>query len=127
MSKMTGTLVLPKDQEIVQPSRIADHVSHRGVLYWWAPDWVRYSPGKKSAFGRVLPVRLKANESVFLHSLSQSGNLTLIKGRIQHAFQVWYILNKDVKVWNEDMSFDCLILDEDPRDVLEINWDMKKK
>ena len=128
MSKMTGMLVLPKDQEIVKPDRRHDYVSPRVVYYWFAPDWVRHSPGKKNAFGRLLPVRSKESGNVSLHALSKAGNLTYVRGRIQSAFLRWYNYgNKDIKVWNEDMSFDCLILDEDPRDVLEINWDMKKK
>jgi hypothetical protein len=84
---------------VEKPYRDPDHVSKRGVFYWFSPDWVRGTSGTNSSFGKIRAVKEKGNE-VNLYIKSQSGNLSYIQGSIQQEFKDWHI----------DRSIDYILL-----------------
>ncbi len=92
---------------IEKPLRDADHISNRGVAYWWGPEWVRDLNG---TITRI--VALKVNDDVELHMVSKDGNVSYIQGRIQQAF----------KQWHADRQIDYLLLGVDPDELLAAEW-----
>jgi hypothetical protein len=93
-------------KEIVQrPDRPPDHVSKRGVHYWWSPEWLRGTSSSNSSFGRIKAV--KEHGTVNLYMLSKDGNLSYIQGSIQDEFKKWHV----------DRSLDYLLLGEDPQEI----------
>ncbi len=102
--------VLPKDKLVKRPNREPDHVSKRGVPYWWAPEWVRHS-GR--SVGRIIPISVESgtdNEDTALHMVSKAGNMTFIQGSIQEEFKDWHRKN----------AIDYILLGMDPD---ECNWE----
>ena len=91
------------------PMRPPDHVSKRGVPYFWAPEWLRQVNGSVS---RIKPIKEKSGE-VNLYMLSKSGNLSYIQGSIQEEF----------KEWHESRSIDYLLLGVDPDELIETTHD----
>ena len=86
-----------------KPNRKPDHISKRGVWYFWAPEWVRGTSGDNTSFGRIKAVRTKKPGEVFLYMQSREGNLTFIQGSIQAEF---------IK-WHEDRKIDYFFLADD--------------
>jgi len=103
-----SNLALPKGKNVKRPIREPDHYSHRGVPYWWAPEWVRESNG---SMGRIKAV--KSGSDVDLYMCSKSGNLTYIRGRIQEEFQRWH----------QDNEIDYILLGIDIDEVLLSDWE----
>lgn len=83
MKTKKSTYVTPVD-----PGREPDHVSKRGVNYWWAPEWIRCTNSMNTTFGRIKAV--KEGKTVNLYMLSKDGNLTCIQGSIQKEFKDWH-------------------------------------
>lgn len=102
-------LKLPKGKTVVRPVRPSDHISKRGVPYWWAPEWTRCVNG---SVGRIKAIK-KDDDNVELHMLSKTGNLTYIQGSIQQEFIDWH----------EDNSIDYLLLGEDADDLIITDWE----
>jgi len=92
-----------------KPMRPHDHISKRGVPYWWAPEWVRDLNGTMT---RVKPIKDKKG-GVDLHMLSKAGKLSYIQGSIQQEF----------KQWHEDRAIDYLLLGVDPDELIETTHD----
>ena len=84
------------------PLRDPDHVSKRGVNYWWSPEWVRCNDSSNSSFGRIKAIKEK--NTVNLYMQSKEGNLTYIQGSIQ----------KEFKDWHEQRKIDYFFLADDP-------------
>lgn len=96
-------------KEVIQkPYRDHDHVSKRGVYYWWSPEWIRGTSGANDSFGRIKAVKEK-NGEVNLYMKSKDGNLTYIQGSIQKEFQQWHT----------DRQIDYMLLGEDPDSIIE--------
>lgn len=76
------------------PMRDPDHVSKRGVNYWWAPEWVRCTDSSNSNYGRIKAVKEKdpwtKQDTVNLYMQSREGNHTYIQGSIQKEFKDWH-------------------------------------
>lgn len=70
------------------PNRDPDHISKRGVWYFWSPEWVRGTDSTNKSFGRIKAV--KEGKTVNLYMLSKDGNLTYIQGSIQKEFKDWH-------------------------------------
>lgn len=70
------------------PLRDPDHVSKRGVNYWWSPEWIRCTDSRNTNYGRIKAV--KENGTVNLYMRSKEGNLTYIQGSIQQEFKDWH-------------------------------------
>ena len=70
------------------PLRDPDHVSKRGVNYYFSPDWVRGTNSNNTKFGRIKAV--KKNGIVSLYMESKEGNLSYIHGSIQREFVEWH-------------------------------------
>ena len=70
------------------PLRDPDHVSKRGVNYFWSPEWVRGTNSSNTTYGRIKAVR--EHGSVSLYMQSKEGNLTYIQGSIQQEFIQWH-------------------------------------
>lgn len=108
---MGAELALPKGKAVKRPDREPDHVSKRGVPYWWAPEWVRHS-GK--SVGRIIPITTMRNgkEDTDLNMLSKDGNMTYIQGSIQQEFKDWHTEN----------AIDYILLGMDPD---ETDWELE--
>jgi len=106
---MGAELALPKGKVVKRPDREPDHVSKRGVPYWWSPEWVRHS-GK--SVGRIIPVTTVVNnkEDTELNMLSKTGNMSYIQGSIQQEFKDWHTEN----------AIDYILLGMDPN---EVDWE----
>ena len=80
-----------KTQKIPPPAtplREPDHISKRGVNYWWSPEWVRCTNSSNTTYGRIKAV--KEHSTVRLYMQSKEGNLTYIQGSIQSEFIQWH-------------------------------------
>src|ERR1700677_2362759 len=87
-----------------RPTRDHDHISKRGIPYWWANEWVRDLNGTMC---RIKPLKPKYGD-VKLCSMSKTGNLTYIQGSIQQEF----------KTWHQDRAIDYILLGQDPDELL---------
>jgi hypothetical protein len=74
------------------PLREPDHVSKRGVNYWFSPEWVRGTNSANTSFGRIKAI--KERNTVNLYMLSKDGNLSYIQGSIQQEFKDWHVQRK---------------------------------
>lgn len=84
-----------KTQKIPPPSpplRDPDHVSKRGVNYWFSPEWVRGTDSSNTRYGRIKAI--KEYGTVRLYMQSKEGNLTFIQGSIQQEFIDWHTQRK---------------------------------
>lgn len=116
MSKNTKPLV-------DKPLRDPDHMSKRGVPYWWAPEWTRATSSSASTFGKIKAIRepnckgayqghksCKCPDTVNLYMVSKDGNMTYIQGSIQQEF----------KDWHDDRQIDYIILGETPESASDL-------
>jgi len=95
-------------KELEVPKREPDHISKRGVPYYWAPEWVRIMNGKAL---KIRPIR--KGDDVELHMESKDGNLTYIQGSIQKEFKQWHL----------DREIDYILLGEEPEDITKLERD----
>lgn len=96
---------MPKTQKtpiVNRPLREPDHVSKRGVPYWWAPEWTRATSSGESSYQKIKAIAEK--ETANLYMVSKEGKLTYIQGSIQQEF----------KDWHEDRQIDYILLGETP-------------
>lgn len=91
-----------------KPLRDPDHVSKRGVNYWWSPEWVRCNDSSNSSYGRIKAV--KENNTVNVYMQSKAGTLNFIRGSIQ----------KEFKDWHEARRIDYFFLASDPDELDDI-------
>jgi len=75
-------------QGVQRPLRDPDHISKRGVHYYFAPEWVRGTSSANDRFGKIKAIR--ENEDASLYMLSKEGKLTYIQGSIQKEFKDWH-------------------------------------
>jgi len=101
---------------ITKPLRDPDHVSKRGVWYYWAPEWCRGTTSANVKFGKIKAIRepgckgafqghkgkCQCPDTVNLYMLSKDGNMTYIQGSIQTEF----------KQWHDDRQIDYILLGE---------------
>lgn len=87
------------------PLRDPDHVSKRGVNYWWSPEWVRCTNSSNTKYGRIKAI--KERNTVNLYMQSKDGNLNYIQGSIQQEF----------KEWHEQRKIDYFFLASDPDEL----------
>ena len=99
---LMNTSKKPKMSPPENPNRPPDHISKRGVHYWWSPEWVRGTNGANTSFGRIKAI--KEHGTVNLYMMSREGNLTYIQGSIQQEF----------KDWHEARKIDYFFLADDP-------------
>jgi hypothetical protein len=92
-----------------KPMRPPDHISKRGVPYWWASEWVRCLG---TTVTRIKPIKEKSGE-VNLYMLSKVGRLSYIQGSIQAEF----------KQWHQDRSIDYMLLGVDEDELIETSHD----
>ena len=92
------------------PLREADHVSKRGVHYWFSPEWVRGTNSSNTTHGRIKAVRSAHYQGqADLYMQSKEGNLTYIQGSIQAEFRQWH----------EQRKIDYFFLADDPEELEE--------
>lgn len=101
-------LELKRETKVCKPIREPDHVSKRGIPYWWAPEWVRDLNG---TITRIKPI--KRNGVVALYMVSKTGNITFIRGSIQREFVQWH----------NDNQIDWILLGVDEDDILATDWE----
>ena len=90
-----------------RPLRDPDHMSKRGVHYYWSPEWVRGTNSSNSSHGKIKAVK-EPNGEVNLYMQSQGGNHSYIQGSIQEEFRQWH----------EDRSIDYILLGMDIDDII---------
>ena len=90
-----------------RPLRDPDHLSKRGVPYWFSPEWTRATNSGQSSFGKIKAIKEK-NGEVNLYMQSQSGNHSYIQGSIQEEFRQWH----------EDRSIDYILLGMDIDEII---------
>jgi hypothetical protein len=110
---------------VQRPLRDPDHVSKRGVYYWWSPEWTRGTSGSNTSFGKIKAIReksckggyigcstkkCKCEDTVNLFMVSKDGNMTYIQGSIQDEF----------KQWHEDRQIDYILLGETPESASDL-------
>lgn len=100
MSKPQTTKLPP----VEKPNREPDHISKRGVWYFFSPEWVRGTDFTNTSFGRIKAIKSKDGKDVSLYMQSKTGNLTYILGSIQREF----------KEWHEQRKIDYFFLADDP-------------
>ena len=93
---------------IQRPMRDPDHISKRGVPYWWAPEWVRATSSAETSFGKIAAVKEK-DGSVNLYMKSKTGNFNYIEGSIQQEFRRWH----------EDRQIDYILLGIDLDEIIK--------
>jgi hypothetical protein len=93
---------------ISKPMRDPDHISKRGVHYWFSPEWIRGTSSSNLTFGRIKAIKEK-NGEVNLYMKAKSGNLSYIQGSIQ----------KEFKDWHEERQIDYILLGVDPKEIIE--------
>lgn len=91
-----------------KPLRDPDHISKRGVHYFWSPEWVRGTDSSNSNYGRIKAI--KEHGTVNLYMQSKEGNLNFIQGSIQREF----------KEWHEARLIDYFFLADDPEALDDI-------
>jgi hypothetical protein len=96
-----------KKSKIEKPLRESDHVSKRGVPYWFAPDWIRATSSSATSFGKIAAIKEK-DGSVNLYMKNKDGGMTYIQGSIQAEFRQWH----------EDRSIDYILLGMDIDDII---------
>ena len=78
-------MVAKKTKKVIPPPaaplRDPDHVSKRGVNYWWSPEWVRCTNSSNTSYGRIKAI--KEHGTVNLYMYSKEGKLSYIQGSIQ--------------------------------------------
>lgn len=92
-----------KRQPPQKPLREPDHISKRGVYYWWSPEWTRGTDGSNTSFGRIKALKM-ADGTVELFMESKDGGHTYIQGSIQ----------KEFRDWHEARKIDYFFLADDP-------------
>jgi hypothetical protein len=97
-----------------KPLRDPDHISKRGVYYWWSTEWLRGTNSANTSFGRIKAI--KERGTVNLYMVSKDGNLTYIQGSIQQEFKDWHLQRKiDYFFLADDPeALDDIILASDP-------------
>jgi len=90
--------------KIEKPLREPDHISKRGVHYYWSPDWIRGTSASNLTFGKIKAIKEKSGE-VNLYMQSKDNNLTYIQGSIQQEFRQWHI--------DKQIDYILLGIDED--------------
>jgi hypothetical protein len=104
-----------KTSAIPRPLRDADHVSKRGVPYWFAPEWTRATSSAENSYQKIKAIKekscihinknlCKCEPTVNLNMVSKYGGLTYIQGSIQKEFQDWHT----------DRQIDYILLGETP-------------
>lgn len=88
-----------------KPLRDPDHVSKRGVNYYWSPEWVRGTDSSNVSFGRIKAV--KEGKTVNLYMQSKEGKLSYIQGSIQQEF----------KDWHEQRKIDYFFIADNPEEL----------
>ena len=114
---------MKKSQAVEKPLRDPDHVSKRGVWYFFAPEWVRGTSGQNISFGRIKAIRepscrvwnnhhngCECPDTCHLYMLSKDGNMTYIQGSIQEEFRQWH----------DDRQIDYILLGETPGDATDL-------
>jgi len=101
VTKKTGKSIPPPNP----PLRDPDHVSKRGVNYWFSPEWVRCTNSSNTKYGRIKAIKSPHYKGrVDLYMQSKDGKLNYIQGSIQQEF----------KEWHEQRKIDYFFLAEDP-------------
>jgi hypothetical protein len=98
---------MSKKSPIARPLRDPDHVSKRGVPYWWAPEWIRATGSAQTSYGKIAAIKEK-NGEVNLYMKSKDGGHSFIQGSIQREF----------KQWHEDRSIDYILLGMDIDEII---------
>jgi hypothetical protein len=93
---------------VQKPLRDPDHLSKRGVPYWWAPEWTRGNNSTGTAFGKIKAIL--ENNTVNLYMVSKDGNMNYLQGSIQREF----------KDWHDDRQIDYILLGETPEAASEL-------
>ena len=96
-------------QVVEKPLRDPDHVSKRGVNYWFSPEWTRATSSANDKFGKIKAI-LEKDGSVNLYMKSKDGNLSYIQGSIQKEFQDWHT----------DRQIDYILLGETPEEASKL-------
>jgi hypothetical protein len=113
-----------KTPVVEKPLRDPDHISKRGVWYFWAPEWVRGTSSANDKFGKIKAVlehscglhgkgahkNCTCPKTVNLYMVSKEGKLTYIQGSIQQEF----------KDWHDDRQIDYILLGETPETASEL-------
>jgi hypothetical protein len=102
---------MSKKSKITKPLRDPDHLSKRGVPYWWSPEWTRATSSSGTSFGRIKAIKEK-NGEVNLYMESKDGNHSYIQGSIQQEFKSWH-LDRSIDYILLGMDIDELITDQD--------------
>jgi hypothetical protein len=93
--------------KVSKPLRDADHISKRGVPYWFSPEWTRATNSGQTSFGRIKAIKEK-NGEVNLYMESKDGNHSYIQGSIQQEFKQWHL----------DRSIDYILLGMDIDEII---------
>ena len=93
--------------KVTRPLRDPDHISKRGVPYWFSPEWIRATNSAETSFGKIMAIKEK-NGEVNLYMKSKDGRPSYIQGSIQREF----------KSWHEDRSIDYILLGIDIDDLI---------
>lgn len=98
----------PKLNVVQRPLRDPDHLSKRGVPYWWAPEWTRATSSSGSSYGKIKAIL--EHGTVNLYMVSKDGKMSYIQGSIQ----------KEFKDWHDDRQIDYILLGETPESASEM-------
>ena len=93
---------------VEKPQRELDHISKRGVPYWFYPEWVRATSSAQTSFGRIIAIKNKNGDDADLYMESKTGSRSYIQGSIQQEFKQWHI----------DRKIDYILLGGDPDELL---------
>ena len=113
-----------KTSVVEKPLHDPDHVSKRGVFYWFSPEWTRGTSSANDKFGKIKAIleqscsnawtcpskKCKCEKTVNLYMLSKDNKLTYIQGSIQREFKEWHDLRQ----------IDYILLGETPEAASEL-------
>lgn len=98
-------------KKVERPLRDPDHMSKRGVPYWFSPEWTRATSSSGTSYGKIAAIKMK-DGGVELYMRSKTGSHTYIQGSIQQEFQQWHI-DREIDYILLGLDVDEIIIDED--------------
>jgi hypothetical protein len=98
---------MSKSLKIEKPLRDPDHISKRGVPYFFNPEWVRATSSAATSYGKIAAIKEK-NGEVNLYMKNKNGGLSYIQGSIQEEFRRWHT----------DRSIDYILLGIDIDEII---------
>lgn len=132
---------MSKKSKITRPLRDPDHISKRGVPYWWAPEWVRGTSADVCNHEQTKNAKEKGlllaetitklindanGEYVIpcegygrIHAVKKNCDVELhMKSKDGNLSYIQGSIQKEFKKWHTDREIDYILLGMDPDEII---------